>query len=59
MLQTQITAIRKRIKVIKIFGLYLALDGLFSMILVKDKRPLWQLARQARMMIGIYLLLYG
>lgn len=28
---------------IKILGFILALDGLLSMIFVKDKRPLWQL----------------
>jgi hypothetical protein len=40
---------------INLLGIILVLDGLLSMILVKDKKFLWQLGRLARIMIGLYL----
>ena len=41
----------------KIFGIILIADGISSMLLVNDKRPLWQLARGMRAGIGFVLLL--
>ena len=40
-----------------ILGVWLALDGLFSLILVYDKYWLWQYARVLRVLIGIYVAL--
>jgi hypothetical protein len=40
----------------KIFGIILMMDGLFSLFLVNDKKPLWQVARGMRIGIGFILL---
>jgi len=42
----------------KFLGIYLILDGFFSMILVIDKHWKWQLARLLRMFVGLIIFLY-
>ena len=36
-----------------LIGIYLMLDGLFSMALVWDKRNAWQIARMFRVAMGV------
>ena len=44
---------------LKILGSVLVLDAVLSLIVVKDKRPLWQIGRSLRLIIGIYLTVLG
>ena len=36
-----------------LIGIYLMLDGLFSIALVWDKRNVWQIARMVRVAMGV------
>jgi hypothetical protein len=47
------------IKILRVIGIILMADGFFSMILVEDKRFLWQVARFIRLIFGFIILGFG
>lgn len=47
----------KLTRLYNVFGWILILDGLLSLIIVEDKKILWQIGRLVRTCIGIFLVL--